>query len=363
MFFTIKNKNMQIIASDKSRLAKIINNKWVQHLSYWTFYLLFFMLTWGSYDMNFRKTMMVELISLPAKIVLVYWIIYYLFPVFLYKQYVWKFILFFGLSLFIVAVIGRFLDNYIILKYYHIQFKILPVFDFIQIIRNMINLGTVLAIPFIIKLIEYVNHVQQNEQLLQREKLKAELSFLKNQIQPHFLFNTLNSLYSLILKKSDQSLDVILKLSELLRYMLYETNSTQVDLQKEINSIKSYIELEKIRYGERIELSLNIWGNIGTNKIAPMIILPFIENSFKHSTKGFNGQAWITIDIGIKENLLKLNIENSLPISSSDQKSIVGGIGLQNVKRRLSLIYPEKHDLKVDVNEESYCVHLNLELQ
>ncbi|MGQ1909734.1 sensor histidine kinase [Marinifilum sp. RC60d5] len=353
---------MQIITSNSSNLAKIINTSWVQHLSYWLFYMIFFAFTWGSYDMNFKKTLLVELINLPAKIILVYWVIYYLFPVFLYKRRIWLFILLFGLSLFVVALIGRFTDNHIILKYYLTQFKIFPVFNFIQIIRNMINLGTVMTIPFIIKLVEYLNLIAQNEQNLAKEKLEAELSFLKNQVQPHFLFNTLNSLYSLILKKSDQSLDVILKLSELLRYMLYETNTKQVNLSKEVESIKNYIELEKIRHGDKIDLSINIWGDINSNNIAPMIILPFIENSFKHSTKGFDKKSWITIDIGVKENKLKLNIENSIPNSSADQNSIVGGIGLQNVKRRLSLIYPEKYDLKIETNKESYCVHLNLEL-
>ena len=354
---------MQIIASDKSQFAKIVNNKWVQHISYWVFYLLFFAVTWGSYDMNFEKTMMVEIVNLPAKIALVYWVIYFLFPRFLYKRRIGLFILLFGISLLITSLTQRFTDNYIILKYYLKEFEIQPLFSYVQIMRNSINLGTVMAIPFILKLVDHVNKVQKNEQLLVREKLEAELVFLKNQVQPHFLFNTLNSLYSLILKKSDQSLDVILKLSELLRYMLYETNSKRVDLQKEIDSIKSYLELEKIRYGNRIDLSFNLWGDISANQIAPMLILPFIENSFKHSTKGFDGNAWITIDLGIKDNELKLNIENSIPQSSSDQESVIGGIGLQNVKRRLSLLYPEQHELKVTENEDSYAILLNLKLQ
>ncbi|NOU60347.1 sensor histidine kinase [Marinifilum caeruleilacunae] len=354
---------MIIIAADKSRFANILNNRWVQHISYWIFYLLFFAVTWGSYDMNFEKTMMVELVNLPAKIALVYWVIYYLFPKFLYKRQIGKFILLFGISLIVVAFTTRFTDNYIILKYYLKEFETQPLFSYVQIIRSSINLGTVIAIPFILKLVDHVNRVQQNEQLLVREKLEAELVFLKNQVQPHFLFNTLNSLYSLILKKSDQSLDVILKLSELLRYMLYETNSKSVDLTKEIDSIKSYLELEKIRYGDRIDLSFNLWGDLGSNQIAPMLILPFIENSFKHSTKGFDGNAWITIDLGITNNELKLKIENSVPQSSSDQESIIGGIGLQNVKRRLSLLYADKYELKITDNEDSYSINLNLQLQ
>ncbi|MPQ47720.1 GHKL domain-containing protein [Marinifilum sp. N1E240] len=353
---------MQIITSDNKWLSIIINNRAVQHLSYWIIFVLFFAYAWGTYDANYLKTIKVELINLPVKILLVYSVIYYLYPKFLFNRKIWLFLFFFVIFVSLAAVLQRITDNLIIVEYFFPNWEKAPTFSFSQIVRSAVNLGSVLVLPMTVKIMEYLAMVQQNEQILAKEKVEAELSFLKNQVQPHFLFNTLNSLYSLILKKSDQSLDVVLKLSELLRYMLYETNSTQVDLPKEIDCIKSYLDLEKIRYSNRIDLSLNIWGDINTNRIAPMIILPFLENAFKHSTKGFDGQAWITIEIGIKNKDLILKIENSIPNSSSDQDSIVGGIGLQNVKRRLSLIYPKRHDLKIERTEETYCVHLNLEL-
>jgi len=353
---------MQIIATENSILARIVNNRWVQHLTFWVVFILFFAYAWGSYDANYLKTIYVELVNLPVKILLVYSVIYLLYPTFLYKGKIWHFLFFFILLIAISASLQRITDNLIIIDYFFPMWEKAPTFSFSQLVRSAVNLGAVLALPMTVKLMEYIGKVQQNEQILAKEKLEAELSFLKNQVQPHFLFNTLNSLYSLILKKSDQSLDVVLKLSDLLRYMLYETNSARVDLQKEINSIKSYLDLEKIRYGNRIDLSLNIWGDLGGNRVAPMLILPFIENACKHSTKGFDGTAWITIELGIKQNSLILKIENSLPSSSSNQDSMVGGIGLQNVKRRLSLIYPERHELKIEVTEESYSVHLNLEL-
>ncbi|MDE5419424.1 histidine kinase [Labilibaculum sp. DW002] len=354
---------MQIITSDNKWLSYIINNRAVQHLSYWILFVLFFAYAWGTYDANYLKTIKVELINLPVKIFLVYTVIYYLYPRLLFKRKVWLFLCAFVLIVSFTAILQRIIDNLVIVEYFFPNWEKAPTFSFSQIVRSAVNLGSVLMLPMTVKTMEYLAKIQQHEQILQREKLEAELIFLKNQVQPHFLFNTLNSLYSLILKKSDQSLDVILKLSDLLRYMLYETTSTRVDLTKEIDCIKSYLDLEKIRYGNRIDLSLNIWGDISTNRIAPMIILPFIENAFKHSTKGFDGQAWITIEIGLKNKNLVLKIENSVPDSSSDQDSIVGGIGLQTVKRRLSLIYPESHDLKIESTEESYNVHLNLKLQ
>lgn len=353
---------MQIIASDNSWISKIVNNRWVQHLTYWIAFVSFFAYAWGTYDAKYLKTISVELINLPSKIVLVYGVIYILYPRFLFKGKVWKFLFWLFVMVLLGAIAQRITDNLIIVDYFFPYWEKVNTFEFSQLVRSAVNLGAVLALPMTIKSMEYIAKVKQNEQMLAKEKLEAELAFLRNQVQPHFLFNTLNSLYSLILKKSDQSLDVVLKLSELLRYMLYETNATKVDLQKELGSIRSYLDLEKIRYGNRIDLSLNIWGDIGGHVIAPMLILPFIENSFKHSTKGFDGMAWITIELGVKENRLTLKIENSVPDNSANMDSMVGGIGLQNVQRRLSLIYPERHVLKIESNDECHSVHLNVEL-
>ncbi len=351
---------MQIITKENNLFSHIANNRWVQHLTYWAVYVLFFAYAWGSFDANYLKTVQVELINLPVKILLVYVVIYSFYPKFLYKGRIWQFLFCLIALIGFTATLQRITDNLIIVDFFFPEWQKAPTFSFSQIVRSAVNLGAVLALPMTVKLMEYLAKVQQNEQILAKENLEAELIFLKNQVQPHFLFNTLNSLYSLILKKSDQSLDVILKLSDLLRYMLYETNTTQVDLRKEMDSIKSYMDLEKIRYGNRIDVSLNIWGDLDHNHIAPMIILPFIENSFKHSTKGLDKSAWITIELGVKANKLVLKIENSIPKLSSNQDSVAGGIGLQNVKRRLSLIYPKKHELKINYNEESYHVHLNL---
>ncbi|MCG8580924.1 MAG: histidine kinase [Bacteroidales bacterium] len=352
---------MQIINSN-SLIASILNNRWFQHISYWVLFVMFFAFAWGTHDNDYLRTLKVELINLPVKILLVYVVIYFLFPRYLFKEKVWSFIPLFILSLFIAAALQRITDNLIIVDVFFPEWGKVPTFNFVQIVRSAVNTSSVLAIPMTVKLMEYIANVKQRQQTLAKDKLEAELTFLKNQVQPHFLFNTLNSLYSLTLKKSEKSLEVILKLSDLLRYMLYETNVEQVQLHKEIESIKSYLELEKIRYGNRVELSLNIWGEQTGQSIAPMLILPFLENSFKHSTRGFNGQAWITIEMGLKENDFILKVENSVPDEISESPT-ASGIGLQNVKRRLNLMYPNKHELKIVSSEDSYQVVLKLKLK
>ena len=353
---------MQIIQSGNSRLKKVVNNKVVQHTLYWAFYLVFFATAWASQDQQLARNYLAEMIRLPAKMLLVYWIIYFLFPHYLYQGKIWKFILFFLGSVFAVAIVQRFEDNYIILDSFYPDWEQLPIFDPLVIIRTAVDLGSVLAIPVIVKVVEYLSRIQQREQTMAREKLEAELRLLKNQVQPHFLFNTLNSLYALTLKKSDKAPDIILRLSDLLRYMLYETNASQVALEKEVECIKSFIELEKIRYGSRIDLSFNLWGEPDGKTIAPMLVLPFIENSFKHSTRGFEEGAWITIELGIRAEELVLKVENSLFAETGIQNSVEGGIGLQNVRRRLDLLYPNRYRLNINPGEDSYEVFLILKL-
>ncbi len=354
---------MQIIKNNTGFLARFINNRLVQHLIYWTGFVVFFAFAWGTHDNNYLKTLEVELVNLPAKLLLVYSVIYFLFPRYLYKGKVWQFILLFFLFLFVASYLQRLSDNHIIIDNFFPEWSKESSLSIVQLVRAAVNFGAVLAIPMTVKLMEYLARVQQNEQTLANDKMEAELAFLKNQVQPHFLFNTLNSLYALILKKSDKSLDVVLKLSGLLRYMLYETNVPQVDLDKELESIKSYLELEKIRYGSRVDLSFNAWGSFNNKTIAPMLILPFIENSFKHSTKGFNGKAMIAIEIGSKDDELILKVENSLPPLNHEDDNIASGIGLQNVERRLELLYPDSHQLKIEAEDESFMVILKLQLE
>ncbi|MGM0532282.1 MAG: sensor histidine kinase [Bacteroidota bacterium] len=355
---------MHLIDTKYKTLNRIINNRPVQHVTYWVLFVSFFGFIWGTYDMDFRKTFAVELINLPIKMFLVYFTIYFLFPKFLYRKKYLTFVLLLIITLLLSAIFQRFTDNYFVLEYFSKQWTRFPILDPIQILINMIYLLVVLAIPAAIKLGSYIADLKQKEQEIEKEKLKAELQFLKSQVHPHFLFNTLNSLYSLVLKKSDKSENIILKLSELLRYMLYETNANSVELNKEIASIKSYVELEKMRHGEKVDLSLNIWGDTGNQRIAPMLLLPFIENSFKHSTKSFDGKAWITIELGVNGHELTLKVENSITKDENEHEIIhhSGGIGMKNARRRLSLLYPDNHKLDVSADRDSYMIILKISL-
>lgn len=193
---------------------------------------------------------------------------------------------------------------------------------------------------------------------LANKQLASELKFLRNQINPHFLFNTLNNLYSLTLKKADNAPDVVLKLSELMRYMLYESNERLVSIDKELDYIKNYTALEQLRLGEKSDVHLSITGLVNNQKIAPLLFSPFLENSFKHGISAQVEKAWVVINLEIEEDGLDFEVVNSKPKNPIDRK--VGGIGLSNVKRRLQLLYPDKHELVVTDKEDSYNINLKL---
>jgi len=201
----------------------------------------------------------------------------------------------------------------------------------------------------------------KNEQ--ERERLQSELEFLKSQINPHFLFNTLNSLYALTLKKSEQSSSIVLKLSEMLRYMLYECNVNLVLLSKELNYIYNYIELERIRYGIKPDIKFEIKGNEENQLIAPLLLMPFIENAFKHGINNQFEAGYIHIFIEVKQGSLKLEVVNSKSGESDEFTTTKpGGIGLINVKRRLDILYPDGYFWEVENQKDFYRVALKLRL-
>lgn len=204
----------------------------------------------------------------------------------------------------------------------------------------------------------------REKQELRTKNMQSELRFLKSQINPHFLFNTLNSLYALTLKKSDDAPEVVLKLSEMMRYMLYECNERRVLLSKEVNYLKNYLDLERVRHGQRANIQFEIQGDLTGQQIAPLMLIPFVENSFKHGINHAMSESFVKIFMDVADNEVQFYIENSkpetAPLSNPDRPS--GGIGLVNVKRRLDIMYPGKYQLDSSETPRSYSINLCVEL-
>ena len=193
---------------------------------------------------------------------------------------------------------------------------------------------------------------------LENQRLSAELAFLKSQINPHFLFNSLNSIYSLAYQKSDTTPEAILKLSEIMRYMLYESNDNKVDLEKELQYLQNYIDLQKIRFGNKAFVDFKITGEVGSQKIVPLLLIAFIENAFKHVVAN-DASSPICLRINLDGTKLHFFMENKKHRLNKDTE---GGIGLNNVKRRLDLLYPGKYTLTIQDNADTYTCELSLVL-
>lgn len=254
--------------------------------------------------------------------------------------YFWSLILTLIAFTFLHNLIFQGLNNYLDIEHHHKGFKVS---------RGFIALVLVAAISTGYGLLNYVVSQEQQQQEKQKERLVSELSFLRSQISPHFIFNILNSIVYLIRSKSDAAEPVTLKLSDLLRYMLYESENAQIPLEKEVLYLKSYIELQKVRFEEDVEISFHTEGVATNQMIEPMLLIPFVENAFKHGV-GMVIDPFIDIDLKILHNSLRFSVKNKIAPETAAEKDNSSGIGLKNVQRRLELLYPQKHELSV-VNE------------
>ena len=295
---------------------------------------------------------------------LTYGIIYFILPRYLSKNKNWIVTTIF-LLLFISAIA---LINYLFfILVFSIStrlgyFQRMPDMEFIIPVwgrQILFNYPTVVGLALAIKLLKSW-YLKQNETAqVAREKINAELQLLKAQVHPHFLFNTLNNIYSFIINDSPVAPLMLRKLSTLLRYIIYECNQPLVPLQMELNMIKDYIDLEKVRYGENFNMSLQVQGNALNNKICPLLLIPFLENSFKHGASQMLIHPWVSLDIVIKEKDLFFNLSNSKPGLMSE-KTTAKGLGLSNVKKRLAILYPGTHALSITDDVMSFSVSLKV---
>ncbi len=201
----------------------------------------------------------------------------------------------------------------------------------------------------------YIRNERRNKEL-ENQKLVAELAFLKSQVNPHFLFNTLNNIYSLAYKQSPETPDAIMKLSLLMRYMLYESNDTLVCLEKEVEHLNNFIDLQKLRLREQTSIKFNIEGDIEGKQIAPMLMMTLVENAFKHGLVSKN-EIGILINLTVTDNELEFSTANNI---STHKKREFGGIGLENLRQRLSLLYPNRHKLTFEEEDGVFYATMKL---
>lgn len=255
-----------------------------------------------------------------------------------------------------VIILGIVLTTLSILSYF--DYQCLEMTCFLNMFLNINLQGGIILCFFIAKQFWGFNKRIQEMEL---QKTQTELQILKSQINPHFYFNTLNNIYGLSIRNSDLTSNAILKLSDIMQYIIYDCNQEQVALIKEIKYIQDYIELEKLRYDKKnnIQININLSKEVETLQIAPMILFPFVENVFKHVNKNESGEWFVNIKIVIHKNSIVLHTKNSA-IKNLLIKN--NNIGLNNTNRRLNLLYQDKHDLYINVYDNEFELILTLNL-
>lgn len=329
-----------------------------RHVVFWSVDAIFFAFLYSNL-LGFWRALFQNLLWMPARFFYTYPLILWVVPKYLLKN---KFLQFTLIAI-IWAVAGWFLNFY-----FRVYFFI-PVQEYLKfnpIVQGGGQPGSYLVLVLtaagacLCVLFKYWLKTQQQWIQAEKDKVTAELQLLKAQVHPHFLFNTLNNIYSFSLENSPKTPGLILKLSSLLRYMLYDCKAEEVLLEKEIEIMKNYIDLEKERYGNKIEISWSVEGDIKDKYIAPLLLLPFLENAFKHGTSEQLERPWLSVDISVKQATLKCKIVNSknefVPVSNH-------GIGIQNVKKRLMFICQDKHELKMNDEGNFFVVSLFIELK
>lgn len=336
------------------------------HCIYWISFLLLYISEKSDNETYYDFTF-IYIWKILAQAIAAYGLIYWIIPQTLNRKKYLLFILFATSWLYLLFAL------LMIFKYFYLEPKFPSFFNdwlghkmsiperltsFKLIFREF----SFITYPIIILGFISFNRKQQRLLKLEEEKKSMELKVLKNQLNPHFLFNTLNNLYTLTLKKDDKAPEVIAKLSEILDFVLYRCNEDYVSVEKEIALIENYIALEKLRYSEN-RLNISFAKDIReSNKISPLIILTFIENAFKHGVINETEKALIQLSLESKPQQIIFSIENTKPQNDSTVISDKSKIGLENVRKQLDLLYPKKHQLEIEESQFNYKVKLVLTL-
>lgn len=346
----------------QDRLHQIFSIRWVQHLSFWCVFLLLESGRFSELDVNkIPKELLFEGFQLLFIIFLVYFNLRVLIPKFWnvgkYLHYILSII---SVETLIIITLSVFIYNFPEMELR--RFGSLNLWKIIMMNSFKTNIFVLSSSLFhFVK--EWIALKDDNLKYTEnaQEQLTAELSVLKAQVNPHFLFNTLNNIYSMSLYDSVKTPEMILKLSQLLSYMLYECRDEEVSLKKEIHFIENYIELEAIRVEDVAKIHLSIEGEDPGHKIPPLLFIPLIENAFKHGISEKQETSEIRISMKIAEHSIEMEINNPLdPVSEKYTNSKHNGLGIENVKKRLQLLFPKQHTFRITQTENQYTTQLSL---
>lgn len=325
------------------------------HLAFWLAFWLIYAYTYSRYDGNVPKYMLTEGLQMPARILATY-LCFWCFDRFSGSG---TWLAFGGAA---VANFGGGLLNRLLKLWYlvpvHFPDATIEFWSF-RMMYDIFDCVLASCTALSARLYFRQQTLQRREAQLRAEKSEAELRALKSQIHPHFLFNTINNLYALARMKSPKTAPVALKLANLLRYVLYESAKPDVTLEQEVQNLRDFVELEKLRFDEgRLSVKMEVDLDDAKQRVTPLLLLPLVENAFKHGVSEKRSEAWVEIFIFLKNSVLEVKIENS---KEADHAANPQGIGLQNVRRQLELLYPQKSTLNIKETETTFSARLNIQ--
>jgi sensor histidine kinase YesM len=328
---------------DKILDIAFTRHRWILHVLFWTIILLWYVLFFGRQNNNYLQTLFFVGLVMPVTICTTYFLNYFLIPKFLMKDKYGLFTLYFVYTMIISIFLEMVMS--IITFYLMAELKTKNMspasFDVFFILTSLL---AVVFLSMAIKLLLHWRTSKDDLQKLMLEKVENELKFLKAQLNPHFLFNTLNNLYYLATQKSDQAPAAILQLSEILDYSLYTSRALFVPLEQEWRQVENYIALESLHYEDRLDVEAKVSGNVVAYRISPMMLITLVENAFKHGVVKSKEKSWVKINVSCDKEFISISVRNSYE-NSLEKK---GGIGMENLKNQLNLLYPDSHVLEVN---------------
>ncbi len=351
-----------IYLTEKSRPIKF-NNDIAFNTIFWLLYFLYQWLGLASLYGNYNGYFINACMALPVALIFSILAVHVFFQGYYQKERKTAFWLGGILSSGLLLLIRRYFNYYIIYPRYFPFALNMPLFSAGKFLVDFVNLYTITGLYALYYSIRYWSQEKHRVQELLQQKTLAELGLLKSQVQPHFVFNTLNNIYGTALKASPETAALIAHLSGFLNYNLYDASKDTIPLTAEIDYIKHYIELQKNRYGTRVDAAVNLFDGITDLRLAPLLLLPLVENCFKHGVGDSVQKSWVRIDVSRKTDQFSILIENSRDEVRKQVSRDTGGIGLANVKKRLQLIYQNKHELKIIEGPNSYLVVLKIQIE
>jgi len=332
--------------------------KW--HILFWVGYFIFWIFfSHFQYGNTYEKAALYTVAWFSGQFTCVYLTVYWLMPRFFNRR---RYVLFSLLCLVVLAISAGIILSIMvaIVRSSNTPFPIPLQKEFFWLLSGCFY-TSFLAVA--VKVIRDKIRTDRRTALLEKEKTDSELRFLKSQMNPHFLFNAINSIYVLIKKDPDFAGHTLVKFADMLRYQLYECNIDVIPIEKEIGYLDNYIQLEKLRKGDLIRTHYNVSPSTGKFSIAPLLLIPFVENAFKYVSNCPEKDNFVTVDLNFQDNIFELSVENTMDEDAMmPREKTWGGIGLENVRRRLQLIYDGRHALDISTRDGIFSVLLTIKI-